>query len=157
SATEVTDQTEPGDAVVHLSARGHNTGERRGVAVPQMYVSRPGSQVVRPPRVLPALTRTELAPAQRTPVYATLTRRGPPHSHTAPHSWQVEPGEVVLHLAASSRDLPQQVSTRVEAPALPAALNRYSTIGEWLDHPQAGPAVLRELGQFGQMFTAAAP
>src|SRR5699024_12063253 len=47
SATEVTDQTEPGDAVVHLSARVHNTGERRGVAVPQLYVSRPGSQVVR--------------------------------------------------------------------------------------------------------------
>ena len=157
SATEVTDQTEPGDAVVHLSARVHNTGERRGVAVPQLYVSRPGSQVVRPPRVLAAFTRIELDPGQSATVEFTLTRRDLSHWDTATHSWQVEPGEVVLHLGASSRDLSQQVSTRVEAPALSAALNRYSTIGEWLDHPQAGPAVLSELGQFGQMFTAAAP
>lgn len=157
SATEVTESTGQDDAVVHVSAQVSNTGARAGAAVPQVYLSRPDSALARAPRELVGFTRVDLAPGESTTVEFALSRREVSHWDVRTGSWVVEPGEAVVSVGASSRDLPLSASVNLVAPVARPPLTRHATIGEWLENDQARPAVLEAFGEFAVMFGPDSP
>lgn len=154
---EVSGQTGQDDVVGRVALTVTNTGERAGVAVPQLYVGRPSSSVARAPRELRGFARVELAAGTSQRVELELTRRDLSHWDTALHAWVVEPGAVEICVGASSRDLPLTTTVELAAPAVPRPLHRYSTLGEWLDHPEAWAALRKRLGDFGTLVEADSP
>lgn len=82
----------------------------------------------------------------------TLTRRDLSHWDERTHGWVVEPGALEVSVGRSSRDLPLATSLDLVAPRKLAPLALRSTIGEWLEQPEAGAALTSALGEFGEMF-----
>jgi beta-glucosidase len=148
----VTDGTGPDDVVVRVSAVVTNTGTRDGSAVPQLYVGRPGSAIARAPRELRGFERVELAAAEARRIEFALSCRDVSHWDVGTHGWAVEPGTLELSVGSSSRELPLTATVELEAPEVRSALTEYSTIGEWLADPEAGPALLEAMGDFGGLF-----
>ncbi|MFT3976505.1 MAG: glycoside hydrolase family 3 C-terminal domain-containing protein [Sphingomonas bacterium] len=97
-----------------VQARVRNTGSRRGVSVPQLYLSFP-AQAGEPPRQLKAFDRLDLAPGETRTVRFTL----PPSAFTiwdeGAHAWRAVPGRYRVEIGASSADLP--VATTIDATA----------------------------------------
>lgn len=147
TAMPITAQTGADDVVVRVGVRVTNTGDRAGVAVPQLYLGRPESALSRPPRELRDFARVSLEPGAGTQVEFGLSRRALSHWDTGRGEWAVEPGPAEVAVGHSSRDLPLTASFEVPAPPLRVRLNRMSTIGEWLDDPDAGPALRAALGE----------
>ncbi|WP_347350491.1 glycoside hydrolase family 3 N-terminal domain-containing protein [Intrasporangium sp.] len=150
----VNPQTRDHDVVLQARATVTNTGERTGVVVPQLYVGRPGSALARAPRELRGFDRLELAPGASGQVEFALTRRDLSHWDAREHGWALEPGTVVVSLGSSSRDLPLVHIVQLEAPPLRRPLTDHSTIGEWMEHPEAGAALRAAMGEAGALFGA---
>lgn len=150
-AGAVTDGTGADDVVVRVTARVTNTGAGPGVAVPQLYVGRPGSAFARAPRELRGFERVELAAGESRVVEFGLTRRDLSHWDIGVHGWVVEPGAVEVAVGENSRDLPLRAVVDVAAPAVHLPLHDHSTLGEWLDHPVGGPLMREALGEFVAM------
>lgn len=148
----VTVQTGDRDIVGRVRATVRNTGARPGVAVPQLYLGRPDSAVARPPRELRRFARIELGVGESRVVEFPVTRRDLSHWDAVSHGWAVEPGPLVVSVGASSRDLPLRETVAVQAPRSLRPLTGHSTINEWLEHPDAGPALREALGEFGDLF-----
>ncbi len=101
---------ETGDVKVRFTVR--NTGNRKGVAVPQLYVRDLLATMVRPVRQLKAFGRLELAPGKSAEVELTvpvdmLAFTG------ADGARRVEPGEFEIQVGASSADLPLRATVEV--------------------------------------------
>ncbi|WP_402463370.1 glycoside hydrolase family 3 C-terminal domain-containing protein [Isoptericola aurantiacus] len=152
---EVTASTAAQDAVVRVAVTVTNTGERAGVAVPQLYLGRPASAVARAPRELRGFEAVALEPGESRRVELTVSRRGVSHWDTVTHGWVVEPGALEVAVGASSRDLPLVTTVELVAPPLPTPLHRYSTVAEWQQHPEAWEALVSAIGPAAQMFDAA--
>jgi beta-glucosidase len=86
--------------------RIRNTGHRRGREIVQLYASRPGSAVERPPRWLAGFAAVEAGPGEEATAQIEIARRTLEHYSGG---WQLEPGSFRLAAGRSSRDL------RVEA------------------------------------------
>ena len=86
-----------------------NTGDRRGTAVPQVYVSDPRS-AGEPPRQLKGFDRVTLAPGESRRLTVHLDRRSFAHWH---RGWVVSPGDYRIAVGTSSRDLPLQERLRL--------------------------------------------
>ncbi|MDN5794637.1 MAG: glycoside hydrolase family 3 C-terminal domain-containing protein [Intrasporangium sp.] len=157
TAAPVTAETAEHDVVVRVAAVVTNTGGRDGVAVPQLYVGRPHSAIARAPRELRGFDRVELAPGQSRRVEFALTRRDLSHWDVGTHGWALEPGILVVSVGSSSRDLPLRATTQLEAPVLRRPLNDHSTIREWMEHPEAGPALSHAMGDFAATFGPDSP
>ncbi|WP_051214968.1 beta-glucosidase family protein [Granulicoccus phenolivorans] len=149
TTTPITDATALDAVVIRVEAYVSNTGDRAGVAVPQLYLGRPGSAIARPPRELRDFARIPLEPGATARVEFTLTRRALSHWDTARGGWAVEPGPAEIAVGASSRDLPLTATVEVSAPQPRVRLDGTATVGEWLDDPEAGPALRAVLGQSG--------
>jgi beta-glucosidase len=78
--------------------RVSNTGERRGREVVQVYASKPGSAIERPPRWLAGFAIAEADPGEEVEVEVTIDPRAFQHWDGG---WQTEPGE--FDLEATSR------------------------------------------------------
>jgi beta-glucosidase len=90
-----------------------NIGQRAGHEVVQLYVGDPKSRVARPPRELKAFTRIALAPGAARRVSFALSSRD--LSYWSPRrGWTLEPGEFVIEVGASSRDIRLAQSVTVE-------------------------------------------
>lgn len=89
-----------------------NTGERPGVAVPQLYVEDPVSSVVTPCRRLCAFERVALEPGESREMTWTLGREAF-RLMNAGLQWTVERGRFVLHLGQSSAD-PEEQTVEIE-------------------------------------------
>jgi beta-glucosidase len=98
---------------VTVTADVTNTGMRRGVAVPQLYVGlpSPGPGIVQPPRQLRGFAKLRLRPGQRRRVRFTLDRRALSYWDTAAGGWRVAPGCYRIMLGSSSRALPLRGSS----------------------------------------------
>ena len=128
---------------VTVTCRVTNTGDRRGKEVVQLYLGDPEAAVARPIRELKAFTKVELDPGESTDVQFTLTARDLSYWSTRAGDWVLEGGRFVLAVGASSRDLRLTTTVDVDAPPLPARLDRMSTLQEWLADP-TGFALLRQ-------------
>jgi beta-glucosidase len=85
-----------------------NTGRRRGVAVPQLYLGlpQPDAQTVQPPKQLKGYAKLTLAAGARRRVTFPLDRRALSYWNTAAHGWAVAPGCYCVLAGSSSRRLP---------------------------------------------------
>jgi beta-glucosidase len=93
-----------------------NTGQRAGVAVPQLYVRDLLASLVRPVRELKAFGRVALAPGQSARVEMTVPVDM--LSFTGRDGMRmVEPGQVEVQVGASSADLPLRTRVEVVGPA----------------------------------------
>lgn len=153
----VTVETGDHDVLGRVRATVTNTGARSGAAVPQLYLGRTESAVARAPRELRGFARIELAPGESAVAEFPVTRRDLSHWDAALHRWVVEPGTLVVSVGASSRDLPLSATVTVEAPPIQRPLTEHSTINEWMEHPEAGPALREALGEFGSLFGPDSP
>jgi beta-glucosidase len=94
-----------GAAKVSVAVR--NTGGRRGVAVPQLYLSLPSTRVVpQPPKALKGFKRLTLAPGKTKRVRFTLSKRAFSYWSVRKHRWQVVSGCARVLVGSSSRKTP---------------------------------------------------
>ena len=93
-----------------VSLTVHNTGQRAGAEVVQVYVSPPASAVERPPRELAAFARVALAPGASERVELMVPRQALAYWDEKQSAWAVEQGEHRLLLGASSRDIRHHMS-----------------------------------------------
>src|SRR3954468_14254539 len=134
--------TADGDSV-DVSCRVTNTGERRGKEVAQLYVGDPAASVLRPPRELKGFTKVDLEPGESTTVSFHLGARDLSYWNGG---WVLEPGEFMLAVGASSRDLRLTTTVEVDGPPLRVPLNDMATLEEWLADPEGGPLLREEVG-----------
>jgi beta-glucosidase len=80
-----------------------NTGTRAGGEVVQVYVEPPAGDPARPLRHLAGFARADLAAGEEGSVAVTLERRA--FASWLDGEWVVPPGEHVIHVGTSSRDL----------------------------------------------------
>jgi len=83
-----------------------NTGGRKGVEVPQLYVSYPETKVRRPPKELKGFGRVVLAPDEKKTVELPLRIRDLAYFDAGQHKWVVEPLEHVVHVGPNANELP---------------------------------------------------
>jgi beta-glucosidase len=133
---EVTGSVAGGDLEVTVTVTVTNTGARAGAEVVQLYVADPECSVGRPTRELKGFAKIRLDAGASGQVRLTLDARSLAFWSQTVHRWVVEPGEFVLHVGTSSRDLPHRCSLLIDAPSIAAPLDRDSTLHEWLADPQ---------------------
>jgi beta-glucosidase len=102
-------EASPGAVRVRL----RNAGSRRGREVVQVYASRPGSAVERPPRWLVGFAGVEADPGEEVTVEIAVPPRALAHWDGDAHAFAVEPGDFDIAAGRSSRDL--RCSTSVSA------------------------------------------
>lgn len=95
-----------GGRAVDVRVTVTNTGERAGWHVVQCYVSRTASAVSQPPSTLRAFAKVHLEPGAAREVRLHVPERALSYWSVREHTWVFEPGEVVVRLGSSSRDLP---------------------------------------------------
>ncbi|MGW5055256.1 beta-xylosidase/alpha-l-arabinosidase [Actinokineospora sp. NPDC004072] len=120
-ATEV-----PTDGAFTVSWTVRNTGERAGTEVAQLYLSDPVASVARPVRWLTGFTRVPLAPGE--------AKRVTMHVHADRTAFAgvgggliVEPGELGVHVGASSTDLRLTATLHLTGPTRPVGHDRVLT------------------------------
>ncbi len=105
-----------GGALATVSVAVTNTGERRGVAVPQLYLglpSRPG--VAQPPKALKGFKRVALAPGRTRRVRFELDRRALSYWDVEADRWRLVRGCVRVLVGRSSRKTPLDATLAVRA------------------------------------------
>lgn len=107
SATEMSPE-----GTVEVSVRVHNTGDRAGSEVVQLYLSDPVAQVTRPIKQLIGYAKVSLDAGQSRRV--TFTVHADRMSFTGlGYERVVEPGDVVLSVGTSSEDRPLSATVRI--------------------------------------------
>jgi beta-glucosidase len=92
-----------------VSARVTNTGSRPGSTVVELYVGFPTS-TGEPPNQLKGFAKIALQPRRRKRVKMVLDASSFSTWSTTDGAWVVSPGQYVLRVGTSSRDLPAQVT-----------------------------------------------
>jgi beta-glucosidase len=128
-----------------VSARITNTGARAGREVVQLYVSAPSATVRRPVRELRGFRKVALGPGERTTVHFDLGWRDFAYFHQERGRWVTEPGEVGIHLGASSRDIRLTAPARLEVTEARPPLTPDSPLAEWTTVPGGLDMLLREM------------
>jgi len=96
----------PGDpATVSFTVK--NTGKRAGSEIAQVYASLPDA-AEEPPNRLVGFTRIDLAPGESKQVSVTVSRHLLSIYDEGSDSWKLVPGQYVIRVGASSRNLPLQ-------------------------------------------------
>ena len=98
-----------------VSVKVENTGKRRGIAVPQVYLSLPSTKAVpQPPKALKGFQRVKLRPGKSKRLRFRLDRRAFSYWDVDADSWKVTPGCSRVLVGSSSR------KTRLRAPISPS-------------------------------------
>jgi beta-glucosidase len=98
----------PGDST-EVSFTVKNIGKRSGSETAQVYVSLPDA-AGEPPNRLVGWTKVDLAPGESKQVSVPVTRERLQIFDEASDSWKLVPGQYIVSVGASSRDLPLQQS-----------------------------------------------
>ncbi|WP_370325409.1 glycoside hydrolase family 3 C-terminal domain-containing protein [Euzebya sp.] len=100
-----------------------NTGDRRGWAVPQVYVAmpQPSDDVVQPPQQLKGTARLDLAPGETATVTLALDERDLSYYDVGSGDWRVAPGCYGIRLGRSSRDIVDEAVLAIDAECPEAA------------------------------------
>jgi beta-glucosidase len=84
-----------------------NTGDRRGVAVPQLYLALPSHPgVAQPPKKLEGFNRLALRPGRSRRVRFHLNKRAFSYWSEKAHRWKVVPGCARVLVGRDSRHVP---------------------------------------------------
>ena len=108
-------QSSPGAAAATVTIAVTNTGTRRGIAVPQLYVSlpRPPAGIVQRPKQLKRFASVALEPGETQVVPLELTPRDFSYWDVAASDWRVADDCYAILLGASSRDIRRQSTLAV--------------------------------------------
>ena len=91
--------------IVSIAVR--NSGKRRGVAVPQLYLALPSTAAIpEPPKALKGFKRIKLAPGKSKRVRFPLDQRAFSYWNADKDSWQVLSGCGEVLVGSSSRKTP---------------------------------------------------
>lgn len=122
---------------VKVSVDVTNTGSRAGKEVVQIYVRDPESRAVRPVRELRAFDKVQLQPNETKTVSFTLSKRAFAYYEPDIHDWYAEPGEYVIEIGRSSRDIVlEQSVTLTGEMLLPTCYDENSLVGDLLLDPR---------------------
>ena len=99
----------------HVSLNVKNVSARAGVQIVQLYVAPPKSTVPRPVHELRGFRRLSLEPGEIGQVSFDLDSTSFRHWDTETHSWRNDPGEYVIQVGDSSRNLSLQMHLNVSA------------------------------------------
>ena len=107
------------DGSVRASFTVTNTGKRRGMAVPQVYVG-PVAGGWEAPKRLGGWDKIDLAPGEAKTVTVSVDPRLLATFNADSHRWEIAAGDYKVMLAHSARDIDQSVTVHVDARTLPA-------------------------------------
>jgi beta-glucosidase len=99
----------------HVSLNVKNVSARAGVQIVQLYVAPPKSTVPRPVHELRGFRRLKLGRGELGQVSFDLDSTSFRHWDTETHSWRTDPGDYVVQVGDSSRNLPLQTHLNVSA------------------------------------------
>lgn len=101
-------------ALARVSVAVTNTGDRRGVAVPQLYLGLPSHPGVgQPPQALKGFKRVALAPGQTRRVRFSLDRRALSYWDVKADRWRLDRGCARVFVGSSSRKTPLEATLAV--------------------------------------------
>ncbi len=120
-----------------------NTGARAGAEVVQVYVGDRSEVVRMPDRELRGFAKIRLEPGVSRRVEIPIRRDDLEHFHPQV-GWVFAGGPMQVFVGSSSRDIRLRADVDVPGQPVEIPLTIWSQLGEWLDHPVAGPA-LRDL------------
>lgn len=119
---------------VTVSVEVTNTGKMAGKETVQVYVHDQQAKLVRPEKELKGFAKVELKPGETKTVSIFLDLRAFAYYHPSYKQWVTEDGEFDLLIGASSQDIREKVTVRLESTQkLPCILNMNSTIREWME------------------------
>jgi beta-glucosidase len=133
----VTGSVADGDLDVVVTTTVTNTGERPGAEIVQVYVADPEAAVNRPVRELKDFAKVPLAPGEARAVEFHLGERAFAYWSERLHRWVVEPGDFVISVGSSSRDLAAAAAISLDGPSVAGPITAESTLAEWLADPTA--------------------
>jgi beta-glucosidase len=91
-----------------------NAGSYNGAEVLQVYVSKPNSSVMRSSKELKAFEKVFLKIGESNKTTLKIQTQDLAYYSENDKKWIVEPGEYILHIATSSRDIHQSISIQVQ-------------------------------------------
>jgi beta-glucosidase len=100
----------------HVSVNVKNVSEQAGTQVLQLYVAPPKSRVSRPFHELRGFKRLALNPGEAAQVTFDLDMTSFRHWDTTAHAWQNDPGDYIIQVGDSSRNLPLQDHVTISIP-----------------------------------------
>jgi beta-glucosidase len=136
-----------GDDTASVTATVTNTGSRAGKHVVQVYVATTAGKVRRPARELCAFTKVALEPGESRTVTFDLDRRVFAYYDITQSSWVVAPGEYRVQIGADAHHVLDEAAITLTGDKGLTPLTLESTVGDWLDHPIAGPALLERMNE----------
>jgi beta-glucosidase len=95
--------------VIHAKFTIRNTGGAYGAEVAQLYVSKVASSVMRPEKELKAFEKIFLKPGETRTVDLPVKVADLAYYNERKRKWEVEPGQYLLQLGNSSRNIVQRV------------------------------------------------
>lgn len=115
SSLQISASNIKGTDFLTVSCKVTNTGQRAGSEVVQLYVSKPGSVIIRPQQELKGFAKVLLQPGESQTVSFTLSSRDFAYYNLELADWHVESGPYLLRLSASSRDVRLEGRVEVES------------------------------------------
>jgi beta-glucosidase len=104
---------------LHVRFTVRNIGKRQGMAVGQVYAM-PVSRAWEAPKRLVAFGKVDLAPGASRVVDVDVDPRLLATFDEAAHAWRIAPGNYILSVGASSRDLRSNTTVKLPALTLPS-------------------------------------
>ena len=101
------------DDIIHLKFIVKNNGSRSGAEVAQVYASDPVCSVPRPEKELKAFSKVYLQPGESKTVSTDIKVSDLAYYDPDMKKWVTEPGDFILKLGTSSRNILQSVTIRV--------------------------------------------
>ncbi|MDP4239574.1 MAG: glycoside hydrolase family 3 C-terminal domain-containing protein [Bacteroidota bacterium] len=102
------------DETIKVSFTLKNIGKVDGAEAVQVYVSQPKASVLRPAKELKAFKKVFLKAGESQSVELEVKVKDLAFYNEKTHGWSVEPGQFVLHNAASSAEVKSSVSIQVK-------------------------------------------
>ncbi|XVQ82934.1 glycoside hydrolase family 3 C-terminal domain-containing protein [Microbispora siamensis] len=137
--------TRTGGDTATVTVRVTNTGERAGKHVVQVYVATTAGPVRRPARELRAFTKVSLAPGESRAITLSLDRRAFAYYDVPLGRWVVAPGDYTIQIGENASSVVAETTISLDGDSVVPVVSLDSTLGEWLSHPLAGPALVRVL------------
>lgn len=123
---------------VSVSVKVKNTGNMKGKAVVQLYVSAPVTELVRPVRELRAFDKVELDVGEEKTVTFELNDRAFAYWNTLIHDWYVEEGTYKIMIGENADDMVLETEVLVHSTKkLPKTYSLNTCLGELMTDPDA--------------------
>jgi len=102
------------DDVIRVKFTVTNNGSRYGAEVAQIYVSDPVCSVLRPAKELKAFEKVFLQPGESKNIELPIKVSDLAFYDEAKKEWVVEPGEFILQLGNSSRNISKTLNIKLQ-------------------------------------------